>query len=179
MTNHLSPSDQIRVLAKALTAYGTAPWPQKTTAPFTRAHSLGTSHDGEGHQYLAAVGPCAGIHIAALAELYDLGWEAGDPDDLHHPSSGADLTLIRYDKTEDPPVITAEILEVLAETGVPVTARYLAPEDSWRDPVQVPTFDVRLQVKEWDGSEVELLQRLSALVHLPLPVRIRRFTSAV
>lgn len=172
----LSPSDQIRVLAKALEAYGTAPWPQKTTAPFTRAHSLGISHDGEGHQHLAAVGPCAGIHIAGLSELYDLGWEAGDPADLHHPSSGADLTLTRYDKNDpNPAVITMDVLDVLAETGVPVTARYLSPADSWRDPVQVPTFDVRLQVKEWQGSEDDLLQRLLELVDMP--VRVRRFSS--
>jgi hypothetical protein len=113
-----------------------------------------------------------GLHIAGIARLHGLGWGPGSWSDLEH-ESGAVLNLIKDDDPDDhQTVITPEILDILAETGVPVRAYLLTPYES-REPIQTTVFAVRLG--EGDVSEGELLRKLASVVDLP--VRVRRFSS--
>lgn len=177
MSDYLSPSRQLRVLAEALEAYGTAPYPHPTPCPLTHAYSLNFSEE---QQNLYLVKPVATMHLAGLARLHDLDWGPSLWTSLVHPS-GASLSFdTHYENNSSPAVITPEILNVLADAEAPSKAYYLTPEElgGQRERLLEPVFAVRIGVGAEVSRDVEarLRQRLSPLIRsFGLPVRVRRF----
>jgi hypothetical protein len=158
---------QIKALAEALRAYGPAHHhPQQDN--LSRAYVLGVLLGmAESHQGLRLAEPQGGgLNVSGIAKLYELGWDQGSWSDLSH-ESGAVMNLNNGCNPAADAVITPEILDLLSETGVPVRACKACAEQRH----QTMILDVQLCVEQWDGDSVELAQRLSALVLLPVKVR--------